>query len=79
MSDVRELIITVSGNQNRKVVYVITSLGWDKLTSEQLAALVRGHWTIENKIHYLGDVTFGEDASQIRTGHAPMVWPPYAT
>jgi len=38
-----------------------------------LAAWVQGHWGIENKLHYVRDVTFDEDRSQVRTGNAPRV------
>jgi hypothetical protein len=33
----------------------------------------RGHWTIENRVHYVRDVTLGEDAQQLYTGQAPQV------
>jgi hypothetical protein len=33
----------------------------------------RGHWAIENRLHYVRDVTFGEDASRVRSGAAPQV------
>jgi hypothetical protein len=39
----------------------------------RLADLLRGHWTIENGLHWVRDVTFAEDASQVRTGAAPGV------
>ena len=39
----------------------------------QLAAWIRGHWPIENKIHWVRDVTYDEDRSQIRTGTGPQV------
>jgi predicted transposase YbfD/YdcC len=70
---IRERSIITTGKTTTEVVYVITSLDWEEVTPQQLAALVRGHWAIENRIHYVRDVTFGEDASQVRTGHAPMV------
>ena len=33
----------------------------------------RGHWGIENSLHWVRDMTFGEDASRVRTGHAPQI------
>mgnify|MGYP002640852458 FL=1 len=41
-----------------------------KLTGKQFAEAVRTHWSIENNLHWQLDVTFGEDQSQIRKGHA---------
>jgi predicted transposase YbfD/YdcC len=49
----------------------VTSLTTTKAAPWQLAGRVRGHWTIENQLHWVRDVTFTEDASQIRTGTAP--------
>jgi hypothetical protein len=40
------------------------------MNASQLQAFRRGHWGIES-VHYVRDVTFGEDASTVRTGHAP--------
>jgi predicted transposase YbfD/YdcC len=45
----------------------VTSLSACETTPEHLAGYVRGQWTIENKIHWLWDVTSREDASQVRT------------
>jgi predicted transposase YbfD/YdcC len=56
---------------SKEIVYGITSLPDDLAGPAQLAAYTRGHWTIENRVHYVRDVTWGEDASQVRTGHAP--------
>ena len=59
--------------------YFITSLAPDRAGPKELAELVRGHWGIENRIHWVRDVTFDEDRSQIRVGNAPRVKRPYAT
>ena len=53
--------------------------GGEAATPDDLAALWRGHWTIENRRHYVRDVTLGEDACQMRTGQARRRWPPCAT
>ena len=55
------------------VVYAITSLPFEQARPARLADLIRGHWTIENGLHWVRDVTFTEDASQLRTGTAPQV------
>jgi predicted transposase YbfD/YdcC len=54
-------------------VYAITSLTFAQASPARLADLLRGHWAIENGLHYVRDVTFSEDASQVRTGTAPQV------
>lgn len=58
---------------SKEIAYGITDLTAKQAGPEQLAAYTRGHWTIENKLHHVRDVTYGEDASQVRTGHAPRV------
>jgi hypothetical protein len=46
---------------------------WQKARPAQLAAWIRRHWHIENQIHWVRDVTYDEDRSQIRTGTGPEV------
>jgi predicted transposase YbfD/YdcC len=63
--------VTKKGKKTVEVVYLITS---DRAAGpETLAAWVRGHWNIENKLHWVRDVTYQEDKSLVRTGNAPRV------
>jgi predicted transposase YbfD/YdcC len=63
--------VTKKGKKTVEVVYLITS---DRSASpETLAAWVRQHWHIENKLHWVRDVTYQEDKSLVRTGNAPRV------
>lgn len=43
-----------------------------ELTAEQLASAVRAHWAIENRLHWMLDVNFGEDGSLVRKDNAPQ-------
>jgi len=54
-------------------VYAITSLTAAQANPAQLADWARGHWSIENSLHWVRDVTFAEDHSQVRTGNGPQV------
>ncbi|MFF0880691.1 ISAs1 family transposase [Micromonospora aurantiaca (nom. illeg.)] len=56
-----------------ETVYAITDLQVHQAKPAQLAVWIRGHWSIENKIHWVRDVTYDEDRSQIRTGTGPQV------
>lgn len=52
------------------IQFVITSRSPQKLSPPQFLRALRGHWSIENKLHYPRDVTLGEDRSTARTGHS---------
>lgn len=64
---------TVRGVTTRETVYGITSLSVEQADAGRLLALTRGHWGIENGLHYKRDVTLGEDASRVRQEAAPQV------
>jgi predicted transposase YbfD/YdcC len=67
-------VLTPQTTEERvEVVYGVTSLSPERGTPERLLALVRGHWQIENKSHWVRDVTFDEDRSQVRCGNIPQV------
>jgi predicted transposase YbfD/YdcC len=70
----RRTIVRRTGELRSEQVEVgITSLSRSAGTPARLLGLLRGHWCIENKSHYVRDVTFGEDASQVRRGNVPEV------
>ena len=54
--------------------YALTSLTSARADPPRLLQVWRGHWQIENGLHYVRDVTFGEDASPIRCGPGPAVF-----
>lgn len=57
--------------EQREVVFNITSLAPQKADPKRLLELNRGHWSIENRLHYVRDLTFDEDRSQVRKRAAP--------
>lgn len=67
-----ERVVTTKGAVSGETRYFVTSLG-PAVGPAQLLAHVRGHWGIENRLHYVRDVSMGEDASRVRTGAAPQV------
>src|SRR5260370_231761 len=54
-----------------ETVYLITSLTAREAGPEHIAAYIRGHWGIENKVHLVRDVTLREDASKVRADSRP--------
>lgn len=62
-----------TGTQSIERVCLLTNLDPQQATPSQLLALNRGHWCIENRLHWVRDVTFDEDRSQVRKGHGPQV------
>lgn len=68
-----ERIKVKTGEVSTATTYGITSLPHTKASASDLERLWRGHWTIENRVHHVRDVTMGEDANQTHTSNAPHV------
>jgi predicted transposase YbfD/YdcC len=64
---------------SRETVYAITSLTAVQASPAELAAIIRGHWMIEDRLHWVRDMDFDEDRSQVRTASGPASWPPCGT
>jgi hypothetical protein len=56
-----------------ETVYAITDLPAEQANAAEIASWARGHWTVENTVHWVRDVVFGEDKSQVRTHNTPSV------
>lgn len=69
----RMTVFKKSGIQRKEIVYGITSLSPEEAGPERLLEYLRSHWHIENKVHWVRDVTFDEDRSQVRRGSLPQV------
>ena len=61
------------GKETVERAYAITSLPVERADAARLLSIWRGHWGIENRLHWVRDVVFGEDQSQVRTGSAPQL------
>jgi predicted transposase YbfD/YdcC len=74
LAQVCRIVRTVrqGGKETVEIDYAITSVPREQADAAKLLEWWRGHWGIENRSHYVRDVTFGEDACRIRTGDAPQ-------
>ena len=68
-----ERIVHHKGKTRREVACAVTSLSPKEADARRLLKLWRGHWGIENRVHWVRDVTFDEDRCQVRKGAAPQV------
>ena len=67
-----ERVRQYAGRSSTEIVYFVTSLPRCTAAPERLLALVRDHWAIENKLHYVRDVAFAEDRCRVRAGARPL-------
>jgi predicted transposase YbfD/YdcC len=65
--------VTKKGRRTVENVYLITSADVRTAPPAVLAAWVKGQWGIENRLHWVRDVTFDQDHSQVASGNAPQV------
>ena len=63
----------LKGKWSRETSYAVTSLTVTQATHAQLAAIIRGHWGIEDRLHWVRDLDFDEDRSQVRTATGPRI------
>ena len=63
----------LKGKWSRETCYAVTSLSVTQASPAQLAAIIRGHWGIEDRLHWVRDLDFDEDRSQIRTASGPRI------
>lgn len=66
-------LVRASGEWREEVTFALTSVPVREAGVAHLAAWWRGHWAIENRVHYVRDVTLAEDAGQARAGATPHV------
>jgi predicted transposase YbfD/YdcC len=69
----REVEEITTGKRRSEVSYGITSLTREEASAERLMEIVRGHWGIENGLHYRKDKTLREDGCRLRRGEAAQV------
>jgi hypothetical protein len=61
-----------NGQKTVEVQYAITSLPPGRADATRLLTYWVGHWGIENRLHWVRDVVFGEDACRAKVGHSPQ-------
>ncbi len=66
-------LATCKGKTTQEVLYLITDLTPQQASPHRLLQINRGHWHIENGLHYVRDVDFSEERSRLRSGNAPQV------
>jgi hypothetical protein len=68
-----ERVRRVKGRESVETVCAITSLERGRASAQRLLSIARGHWGIENRLHWVRDESLGEDRCRVRTGAAPEI------
>ena len=68
---VLERVRRIGGAEQRETVFALTSLTPKEASARRLLELSRGHWGIENRLHWVLDVVFRDDLARLRSGHGP--------
>jgi predicted transposase YbfD/YdcC len=63
----------LKGKWSTETCYAVTSLTVTQASHARLAAIIRGHWGIEDRLHWVRDIDFDEDRSQVRTASGPRI------
>jgi hypothetical protein len=69
----RQVTDLAGGSRSTEVAYAVTSLSYQRADAARLGGLLRGQWSIENRLHWVRDVVFAEDHSRVRTAGGPQV------
>jgi predicted transposase YbfD/YdcC len=70
---VQREVLHIADNQTTvEHAYLVTSLTPERADPARLLELNRGHWGIENRLHYVRDMTYDEDRCRLRTGTGPQ-------
>lgn len=70
----KEVVDPRTGECRESVRYFATSLAPDAASPAELLALFRGHWGVENRLHYVQDDSFGEDRHVLHSRERGLVW-----
>lgn len=68
-----ERVRRIKGKTTVETVCAVTSLGPERTSAKRLLAISREHWEIENRLHWVRDMSLGEDACRVRTREAPQI------
>ena len=68
----RERVMCKTGESTREIAYGLTSLGVEEAGPGELLNIVRRHWEVENRLHYVRDFSYDEDRCRAAAGHLPQ-------